>query len=152
MNCGAKWGTVGRLFKGEHHYSLDEKGRIVLPPKFRRALGKTVVVTRGLDECVAVYSPAEWARNEKKLRSQAVSRRDFVRFMLASAEDTEIDGQGRLTLPSHLRQYAKIDREAVVIGVGARLEIWSLESWQKYIARVQSQAPSLASELQDLSL
>ena len=152
MNCGAKWGTVGRLFKGEHHYSLDEKGRIVLPPKFRRALGKTVVVTRGLDECVGVYPPAEWARNEKKLRSQAVSRRDFVRFMLASAEDAEIDGQGRLTLPAHLREYAKIDREAVVIGVGARLEIWSLENWKKYIARVQAQAPSMASELQDLSL
>ncbi len=140
------------MFKGEHHYSLDEKGRIVLPPKFRRALGNAVVVTRGLDECISVYSPAEWARNEKKLRSQAVSRRDFVRFMLASAEDVEIDGQGRLTLPAHLRQYAKIDREAVVIGVGARLEIWSQENWQKYIARVQSKAPEMASELKDLSL
>ena len=140
------------MFKGEHHYSLDEKGRIVLPPGFRRALGNAVVVTRGLDECVAVYAPAEWAKNEKKLRSQAVSRRDIVRFMLASAEDADIDGQGRLTLPAHLRQYAKIDREAVVIGVGARLEIWSLENWQKYIERVQSQASELASGLEDLSL
>ncbi|HET6781619.1 MAG TPA: division/cell wall cluster transcriptional repressor MraZ [bacterium] len=140
------------MFKGEHHYSLDEKGRIVVPPTFRRALGSAVVVTRGLDECVAVYAPAEWAKNERKLRSQAVSRRDIVRFMLASAEDADIDGQGRLTLPAHLRQYAKIDREAVVIGVGARLEIWSLENWQKYIERVQSKASELASELQDLSL
>lgn len=140
------------MFKGEHHYSLDEKGRIVLPPKFRRALGNAVVVTRGLDECVAVYAPAEWAKNEKKLRSQAVSRRDIVRFMLASAEDADIDGQGRLTLPAHLRQYAKIERDAVVIGVGTRLEIWSLVNWQKYIERVQSQASELASELRDLSL
>jgi len=152
MTSGTKWGPVGSMFKGEHHYSLDEKGRIVLPPRFRRALGNAVVVTRGLDECVAVYAPAEWAKNEKKLRSQAVSRRDIVRFMLASAEDADIDGQGRLTLPAHLRQYAKIDREAVVIGVGARLEIWSLENWQKYIERVQSKASELASELQDLSL
>jgi len=143
---------VGSMFKGEHHYSLDEKGRIVLPPRFRRALGNAVVVTRGLDECVAVYAPAEWAKNERKLRSQAVSRRDIVRFMLASAEDADIDGQGRLTLPAHLRQYAKIDREAVVIGVGSRLEIWSLENWQKYIERVQARASELASELQDLSL
>ena len=152
MVCGAKWGPVGSMFKGEHHYSLDEKGRIVLPPTFRRALGNAVVVTRGLDECVAVYAPVEWAKNERKLRTQAISRRDIVRFVLASAEDADIDGQGRLTLPAHLRQYAKIDREAVVIGVGTRLEIWSLVNWQKYIERVQSQASELASELKDLSL
>lgn len=152
MNSGAKWGTVGSLFKGEHHYSLDEKGRIVLPPKFRRALGGKVVVSRGLDECVAVYAPAEWARNEKKLKQQAVNRRDFVRFVLASAEDAEVDRQGRVAIPAHLRQYAKIDREAVVVGVGSRVEIWSKDVWQQYLARVQSQASSIAAELKDLSL
>lgn len=140
------------MFKGEHHYSLDEKGRIVLPPRFRRALGDTVVVTRGLDECVAVYAPAEWARNERKLRGQAVSRRDFVRFVLASAEEVELDRQGRMTIPAHLRHYAKIDRDAVVVGVGSRLEIWSLQNWQRYIARVQAEAASIAAELKDLSL
>jgi transcriptional regulator MraZ len=140
------------LFRGEHHYSLDDKGRIVLPPKFRRALGDTVVVTRGLDECIAIYAPQEWSKNEKKLRAQAVHRRDFVRFMLASAEDVEVDRQGRMTLPAHLRAYAKIERDAVVVGVGSRLEIWSLANWQRYIARVQAEAPSLASELKDLSL
>lgn len=140
------------MFKGEHHYSLDEKGRIVLPPKFRQALGSKVVVTRGLDECVAVYAPAEWARNERKLRQLAVNRRDFVRFVFASAEEVELDRQGRMTIPAHLRQYAKIDREAVVVGVGSRLEIWSLENWQKYIAKVQAEAASIASELRDLSL
>ena len=143
---------MGSLFKGEHHYSLDEKGRIVLPPKFRQALGSKVVVTRGLDECVAVYAPAEWARNERKLRQLAVNRRDFVRFVFASAEEVELDRQGRMTIPAHLRQYAKIDREAVVVGVGSRLEIWSLENWQKYIAKVQAEAASIASELRDLSL
>lgn len=140
------------MFKGEHYYSLDEKGRVVLPPKFRRALGNTVVVARGLDECVAIYSPQEWARNEKKLRALAVNRRDFVRFVLASAEDVALDRQGRMTIPAHLRQYAKIDREAVVVGVGSRLEIWSLESWQRYIAKVQAEATAIASELKDLSL
>lgn len=140
------------LFRGEHHYSLDDKGRIVLPSKFRRALGNTVVVTRGLDECIAVYAPAEWTKNEKKLRAQAVNRRDFVRFMLASAEDVELDRQWRMTLPAHLREYAKIERDAVVVGVGSRLEIWSLANWQRYIARVQSEAPTLAGELKDLSI
>ncbi len=131
---------------------MDDKGRIVLPPKFRAALGHRVVVTRGLDECVAVYAPVEWTKNEKKLRSLSVSRRDFVRFVLASAEDIELDRQGRLTMPAHLRAYAKIERDAVVVGVGTRLEIWSLENWQRYIARVQSEAPAIAGELQDLSL
>ena len=140
------------MFRGEHHYSLDEKGRIVLPPKFRAALGPRAVVTRGLDECVAVYSPLEWARNERKLRSLAVNRRDFVRFMLASAEDVEIDRQGRMTIPAHLRSYAKIEREAVVVGVGSRLEIWSLQNWERYIARVQAEATAIAAELKDLSL
>ncbi|HEU4798293.1 MAG TPA: division/cell wall cluster transcriptional repressor MraZ [bacterium] len=143
---------MGSLFRGEHHYSLDDKGRVVLPPKFRRALGDTVVVTRGLDECVAVYAPAEWAKNEKKLRALAVNRRDFVRFMLSSAEDVELDRQGRVSIPQHLREYAKIDRDAVVVGVGSRLEIWGLEIWKRYIAKIQAEAPGLASELRDLSI
>jgi len=147
-----KWETVGSLFRGEHHYSLDEKGRIVFPPPFRAALGTRVVVARGLDECVAVYAPQEWAKNEKKLRALSVSRRDFVRFVLASAEDVELDRQGRMTIPAHLREYAKIERDAVVVGVGSRLEIWALANWQRYIARVQTEAPSIAAELKDLSL
>lgn len=140
------------MFTGEYHYSLDEKGRIVLPPKFRHELGTRVVVTRGLDECVAVYAPAEWGKLEKRLRALGVNRRDFVRFMLASAEDVDVDKQGRMTIPAHLRQYAKVDREAVVVGVGGRLEIWSEANWQQYIAKVQAEAPTLASELSDLSI
>ncbi len=140
------------MFRGEHHYSLDDKGRIVLPPKFRAALGNRVVVTRGLDECVAVYSPQEWTKNEKKLRGLSVSRRDFVRFVLASAEDVDLDRQGRMTVPAHLREYAKIERDAVVVGVGSRLEIWSLQTWQRYLARVQAEATTIAGELKDLSL
>lgn len=140
------------MFRGEHHYSLDDKGRIILPPVFREALGARVVVTRGLDQCIAVYSPQEWAKNEKKLRSLSVSRRDFVRFVLASAEDVELDRQGRMTIPSHLREYAKIEREAVVVGLGTRLEIWNLPTWQQYLTRVQAEATTIAAELKDLSL
>ena len=114
---------MGSLFRGEHHYSLDEKGRIVFPPPFRAALGTRVVVARGLDECVAVYSPQEWAKNERKLRALSVSRRDFVRFVLASAEDVELDRQGRMTIPAHLREYAKIEQDAIIINVKNRLKI-----------------------------
>src|SRR3990172_4384624 len=100
------------MFRGEHHYSLDDKGRVVIPPKFRRSLGDTAVVTRGLDECVALYAPTEWAKNEKKLQAQAVARRDFVRFMLSSAEDVELDRQGRGSNPPHPPQYPEKEREA----------------------------------------
>ena len=140
------------MFRGEHRYSLDDKGRVVIPRNFRRALGATAVVTRGLDECVALYAPAEWAKNEKKLQTQAVARRDFVRFMLSSAEDVELDRQGRISITQHLREYAKIEREAVVVGVGSRIEIWGLENWKRYITRIQAGAAALASELQDLSI
>lgn len=143
---------MGHLFRGEYRYSLDDKGRVVIPPKFRRSLGEKAVVTRGLDECVALYSAEEWAKNEEKLQAQAVPRRDFVRFMLSSAEDVEPDRQGRISIPPHLREYAKIERDAVVVGVGSRIEIWSLENWKRYIARVQAEAATLASGLEDLSI
>src|SRR5437899_10422681 len=106
-NGGTKWGMVGSLFRGEHRYSLDDKGRIVLPQTFRAALGSRVVVTRGLDECVAVYAPQEWVRNEKKLRRSSTSRRDFVRFVLAGAEDVELVQQTSLRKPTHLLEYAR---------------------------------------------
>lgn len=139
------------MFKGEHHYALDEKGRIVLPPKFRSALGPKVVVTRGVDGQLDVYSPREWAQFEKKLRALSIKKRDLVRFFLASAEDVELDGQGRMMLPAHLRSHAKIDREAVVVGMMHRLEIWSKEHWLHYLGRAQSDAAKLAGQMDDLS-
>ncbi len=146
---GDWWGNV---FKGEYRYALDEKGRVVLPPKFRRELGNVVVVTRGLDECVFIYSLQGWGRFEKKLRSLSINKRDFVRFMLASAEDVELDRQGRMTIPAHLRQYAKIDRDAVVVGVINRLEVWGKENWLKYIEKAQAETPRLAAQMDELSI
>ncbi len=138
------------MFKGEHHYALDEKGRLVLPPEFRRALGPTVVVTRGVDGCINVYSPREWARFEKELRALSIKRRAVVRFFLASAEDVELDRQGRMMLPAHLRAHAKINREAVVIGMTDRLEVWGKERWLSYLARAQKETTRLAGEMDEL--
>ena len=146
---GDWWGNV---FKGEYHYALDEKGRVVLPPKFRRALGNAVVVTRGLDECVFIYSPQEWARFEKKLRGLSINKRDLVRFVLASAEDVALDRQGRMMLPAHLRQYARIEREAVVVGVINRLEVWGKDHWLTYIGRAQTETTRLAAQMDELSI
>jgi len=139
------------MLSGEFRYTLDDKGRVVLPPKFRRELGEAVIITRGFDGCIFVYSKKEWVGVEKDLRRLPLSRRDFQRFLLAAAVDVEIDRQGRITLPEVLREHAGISKEVVVIGLIRRLEIWSEARWKEAVARVQRQAPQIAEQI-DISL
>ncbi len=138
--------------KGEHQYALDEKGRVVLPPKFRRVLGDQVVVTRGFDPCISVYSPAEWAKVEEAVRRLPTRNRDVLRYLLAGAVDVEVDRQGRITLPAHLRQHARIERDLVVVGLVSRLEIWSRAEWLSYLERAQQSAPQIAEGIEELSI
>lgn len=138
--------------KGEHQYALDEKGRVVIPPKFRRVLGDQVVVTRGFDPCISVYSPAEWVKVEEAVRRLPTGKRDVLRYLLAGAVDLEMDRQGRITLPPHLRQHAKIERDLVVVGLVSRLEIWSRSEWQSYLERAQQSAPQIAEGIEELSI
>jgi MraZ protein len=140
------------MLRGEYQYALDDKGRVVIPPKFRRALGDQVVATRGLDPCVAIYSPLEWAKVEDTLRRLPTNKRDVTRYLLAGAADLELDRQGRVTLPVHLRQHAGIERDVVVVGLISRLEIWSRSAWQSYIEKTQQSAPQMAEQLEELSL
>ncbi len=139
------------MLRGEFRYTLDEKGRVVLPPPFRRELGETVIVTRGFDNCVWVYSKRGWAGVEKILRGLPLRERNFQRFLFAAARDVEVDRQGRIGLPEHLREYAGIDRDVVVVGMGARLEIWSEARWKEVVTRIQRQAPEIAEKI-DVSL
>ncbi|MGH2452401.1 MAG: division/cell wall cluster transcriptional repressor MraZ [bacterium] len=139
------------MFRGEYHYTLDDKGRVVLPPRFRKELGEAVIVTRGMDECVWVYPLQGWEAVETKLRSLPVSRRGFQRFLLAPAQEVELDRQGRITLPEALREYAAIGRDVVVVGLMQRLEIWSEARWKQAMAKAQREAPKVAQEI-DLSL
>jgi len=139
------------MFRGEFHYTLDEKGRVVLPPKFRRELGDAVIVTRGFDGCVWVYPQKGWSSVEKVLRGLPLSRRDFQRFLLAPAREVEVDRQGRITLPEALREYAEIDKDVVVIGLINRLEIWSEARWKEAMAKAQREAAEIAEQI-DVSL
>lgn len=139
------------MFRGEYHYTLDDKGRVVLPPRFRKELGEAVIVTRGMDQCVWVYPLQGWEAVETKLRTLPVSRRGFQRFLLAAAQELELDRQGRITLPEALREYAAIGRDVVVVGLMQRLEIWSEARWKQAIAKAQREAPKVAQEI-DLSL
>ncbi|MCD7981288.1 MAG: division/cell wall cluster transcriptional repressor MraZ [Clostridiales bacterium] len=122
------------MFKGQYRHSVDAKGRIIIPSKFRESLGDSFVVTRGLDHCLFVYSNEEWENIEDKFKeipSGNKEARKFMRFFFAGAEDCEMDRQGRVQIPAHLRDYADLEKEVFSVGVLNRIEIWSPERWQE---------------------
>lgn len=124
-----------KMFIGEYNHSLDPKNRLIIPSKFRDQLGEAFVMTKGLDNCLFVYSIDEWRVVEEKLKTLPMTNKDaraFVRFFFAGASECEIDKQGRTLVPSNLKEYAIIDKDVVIIGVSTRIEIWSLEEWNKF--------------------
>lgn len=140
------------MFKGEYEYTLDEKGRLVVPPRFRGALGERFVATRGFDGCVVLYPESEWAQVEAKLRSEPLENRRFVRYLLGSAVECELDRQGRFVLPPRLREYAGIGREAVVVGLINKVEVWSKDRWQQYLQSTVQDESSWLEGLKGLNL
>lgn len=118
------------MFMGEYNHTIDTKGRLIIPSKFREALGDTFVVTKGLDGCLFVYDNEEWSAFEEKLKTLPITNkeaRQFVRFFLAGAAEVEVDKQGRILVPNILREFAQISKDVVLIGVASRIEIWSKE-------------------------
>lgn len=123
------------MFIGEFQHTIDTKGRINIPAKFREDLSETFYVTKGLDRCLFVFPMEEWRIFENKLKTLPLTNsnaRAFVRLFFAGATECETDKQGRILLPQPLREHAGLDRDAVVIGVGTRAEIWAQEEWAKY--------------------
>ncbi len=134
VDNGEKWGMP--MFMGEYHHTIDEKGRIILPAKFRQELGKEFVVTRGLEQCLFVYSLPEWQKIVDKLNRLPFTKKDarnFSRFFLSGATIVELDKQGRINLASSLTSYANLTKECIVIGVGERLEIWNEKTWNEFL-------------------
>lgn len=140
------------MLRGEAEYALDEKGRVVIPPKFRAIMGDRLIVTRWIDRCLAAFAPPEWQALEEKLRDQPLGNRDFVRLLLSAAEDCDMDRQGRIFLAPHLRKYAGISRGVTIIGMGVRLEIWSTSTWRRQIQKVSKAPEKLAEHLQEFIL
>ncbi len=121
------------MFMGEYNHTVDEKGRLIVPSKFREQLGDEFVVTKGLDGCLFIYPEDEWDRIEEKFREVPLTTQDarkFARFFFAGAATCEIDKQGRILLPQVLRAHANITKDAVLVGVLNRVEIWSRERWE----------------------
>ena len=125
------------MLMGEYHHNLDEKKRLIIPSKFREEIGEKFVVTRGLDGCLFVYSLTEWEKIINKLKTLPFTKKDarcFMRFFLSSATTNEFDKQGRINLLNSLIEYAKIQKECVIIGVNDRLEIWAVEEFNKTLS------------------
>lgn len=121
------------MFMGQYNHTIDTKGRLIIPSKFRDLLGDEFVVTKGMDGCLFVYANDDWAAFEQKLTSLPLinkEARKFARFFLAGASQVEVDKQGRILVASNLREFAGLDKDVVLVGVGSRIEIWSLANWE----------------------
>jgi MraZ protein len=138
------------MFIGEFNHSIDDKGRLAVPIKFRAALAQGVVITKGLDGCLFLYTKTEWDKVAEKINAMPISQsnaRAFSRLMLGGAMDMLPDKQGRVNLPKYLMSYAKIKSSVIVAGLVNRLEIWDSKAWQEYKAKTEKDAEKMAEEL-----
>ncbi|GEB76447.1 division/cell wall cluster transcriptional repressor MraZ [Sporolactobacillus inulinus] len=143
------------MFMGEFNHNIDTKGRLIIPAKFRDELGDSFVITRGLDQCLFVYPMNEWHRIEEKLKALPFTKKDaraFTRFFFSGASECALDKQGRVSIGNSLRDYAKLVKDCVVIGVSTRLEIWDQEMWSRYFAQSEESFNDISESLLDLDL
>lgn len=140
---------------GEYEHSLDVKGRLILPAKIREDMVDKFIVTKGLDGCLFGFSQNEWTNFEEKLKTLPLTNknaRDFVRFFLSGATECEIDKQGRFLITSNLREYATLEKDAIIIGVGTRIEIWNREKWKSYNSDENISADEIAENMTMLGI
>lgn len=138
------------MFIGEYRHSLDDKGRLAVPAKFRAVLKKGAVITKGLDNCLVIYTQDAWQKFVEKIASLPTSQastRAFERHLLAGAMEFEIDTQGRALIPEYLRAYAKIKKDVVVTGLYSRLEVWDRSAWDMYKSANEKEAKEIAEKM-----
>ncbi len=143
------------MFIGEYHHSIDEKGRLIIPAKFRDELGNNFIITRGIDNCLFVYSNESWDKICNKLNSLPFTKKDarvFNRFFMSGATNVELDKQGRANISSPLIDYAHLSKECVIIGTGDRLEIWSQDDWDSFFDSNKDSMSDIAENLFDESV
>ena len=140
---------------GEYLHTLDSKKRLSLPSKFRKEVGRTVVVTRGLDSCLFMFPKAAWAKIAQKLSDLPVGQADtrgMARFLLAGAVETEVDGAGRILIPEYLKDFAELRSRVVLAGVSDRIEIWNEKTWEEYKKRIEKSADQMAQALGNMGI
>ncbi len=135
---------------GEYHHSIDEKKRIIIPSRFREELKDTFVITRGIENCLFIYSLEEWKKITDKLETLPFTKKDarqFIRFFLSGATEAQFDKQGRIVITTPLLEYAKIEKDCVIIGAGERLEIWSENAWNNFFNEASTNMSDIAENL-----
>ncbi len=141
------------MLLGEYRHTLDDKNRVSLPAKFRKELGKKVIITRGLDPCLSVYSMSEWKKFSDDLTSQTsfnlANSRAYDRFITSGAIETDVDSAGRILIPDFLKQYGNLGSKVVVAGVRNRLELWNEDKWSSYIKKVEREIGALSEQLHE---
>lgn len=143
------------MFIGEHIHTLDGKKRLSLPSKFRKELGKTVIVTKGLDSCLFVYSQKEWKKFAEKLAELSMGQGDtraFSRYFLGGALEVDIDSAGRILIPDFLKDIAHLKTKVMVVGLGSRIELWDEERWTSYQKELEKKADLVAEKLGDIGM
>lgn len=141
------------MFIGEYEHTLDEKKRVSLPKTFRAGLGKKMVMTRGLDNCLFVYSQKSWEKVAEKLQALTFAQADtrgFNRFILSGAAEVEVDAAGRILIPEHQKAFAGLKKTVVFAGVSDRVEVWDVDVWKSYKARIEKQADAMAEKLGEI--
>jgi len=140
---------------GEYKHTLDNKGRLILPSKFREELSEKFIITKGLDNCLFGYSISEWQILEDKLKKLPLTNKEaraFLRFFFSGACEIDIDKQGRVLIPQNLREYASIERDVFVIGVMTRIEIWSEKNWLEYNGQANLSVDLIAKKMEELGI
>ncbi|UBH09444.1 division/cell wall cluster transcriptional repressor MraZ [Macrococcus armenti] len=143
------------MFMGEFQHQLDAKGRMIVPAKFREQLTEHFVITRGLDKCLFGYTLDEWAIIEEKLKALPLTKKDarkFMRMFFSGAVEVEVDKQGRINIPKHLMEYAGLSKEATVVGVSSRIEIWDRAQWHQFYEATEDEFETIAEDLIDFDL
>ena len=143
------------MLLGEYTHTLDDKKRLTLPKKFKESLGKKLVITRGLDNCLFLYADKEWADIAKRLRELSFAQADtrgFNRFMFSGAAEVETDSAGRILVPDHLKKFAGLKTKVVLAGVSDRVEIWDEKRWSAYQERIEKQGDAMAEKLGEIGV
>jgi MraZ protein len=143
------------VFLGQYNHTIDDKGRLAVPMKFREALARGAVVTRGLDSSLFLLPVEEWGKLATTIADLPLGQsnaRAFARLMLAGAMDVALDKQGRCIVPEYLRQYAGLKKDVVIVGINTRLELWDAERWATYVAQTEKDAESIAEKLGELGI
>jgi len=143
------------LFYGEYNHTIDQKGRVILPSGFRENLGDKFMVAKWLDDCLSVFPASEWDKIQEKIASQpstALEIRKFSRMFFAGAGELQSDKQGRVVIPTNLRDYASLDKDIVVVGVSSRIEIWDKQKWLTYNESDDMNMSDMANKLSELGI